>query len=122
MTYMYNPQYRIEIKKDPSKTVASTSASLKCTLDGDVKTSYNLKLLWNRGKRVTEYAIIICYSCLVLIRIYISGWKCKTSSQIPENIAMVGQPSRSLISQASLAHPLELHETDRLTMQSASTR
>jgi hypothetical protein len=119
---MYNPQYRIEIKKDPSKTVASTSASIKCTLDGDIKTSYNLKLLWNRGKRVTVYAIIIRSSRLVLIRTYIPGWKRKTSSQIPENIAMVGQLSRSLISQASLVHPLELHETDRLAMQSASTR
>jgi hypothetical protein len=53
-TYMYNPQYRIEVKQDPSRTTANQSASVKCTLTGDDKTSYNLKLLWNRGQRVTE--------------------------------------------------------------------
>jgi hypothetical protein len=70
---MYNPQYRIEVKQDPSRASCSTSASIKCTLTGDSKISYNLKLLWKRGKRVTEYVIVICCSRLVLIRICASG-------------------------------------------------
>lgn len=52
---MYNPQYRIHFKQDPSSTSAVATASIRCLIQGEEKNSYNLKLVWSNGRRVTEY-------------------------------------------------------------------
>jgi hypothetical protein len=54
-TFMYNPQYRVHIKPDMSERAKRSTANVKCQLVGDDQTSYNVKLVWNQGERVTEY-------------------------------------------------------------------
>jgi calpain-7 len=54
-TFMYNPQYRVDIKPDISGRAEKSTANVKCQLVGDDQSSYNVKLVWNQGERVTEY-------------------------------------------------------------------
>ncbi|KAJ9091431.1 hypothetical protein QFC21_007221 [Naganishia friedmannii] len=53
-TFMYNPQYRVDIKPAISERAEGSTANVKCQLVGDDQTSYNVKLVWNEGKRVTD--------------------------------------------------------------------
>ncbi|KAJ9097859.1 hypothetical protein QFC19_006651 [Naganishia cerealis] len=53
-TFMYNPQYRVHVKPDILGKTQNALSSIKCQLTGDDQTSYNVKLVWNRGERVTD--------------------------------------------------------------------
>ncbi|KAJ9115525.1 hypothetical protein QFC22_005286 [Naganishia vaughanmartiniae] len=53
-TFMHNPQYRVHIKPDISQMAEKHIANVKCQLVGEDHTSYNVKLVWHQGERVTD--------------------------------------------------------------------